>query len=178
MSFLKTDCVIQPCSLQHSLVALVVQNLPANAGDARDVGSIPGLGRPPGGGNGNPHSNILAWEIPWTEEPGGLLSIESQRARHDWRDLYACTFVIYFTFKGNLGGELRAALCLKNYLGENIPLKMVFMGLLPGELFISWLLIFLNVCVPVESVQNYETHSASVSLNSPQMARSEDMLRP
>ena len=35
-------------------VALVVKNLPANAGDARDTGSIPGLGRFPGGGNGNP----------------------------------------------------------------------------------------------------------------------------
>ena len=32
----------------------VVKNLPANAGDARDVGSIPGSGRSPGGGNGNP----------------------------------------------------------------------------------------------------------------------------
>ena len=34
--------------------ALVVKNLPANAGDARDTGLIPGLGRSPGGGNGNP----------------------------------------------------------------------------------------------------------------------------
>jgi len=33
---------------------LVVKNLPANAGDVRGVGSIPGLGRSPGGGNGNP----------------------------------------------------------------------------------------------------------------------------
>ena len=32
----------------------MVKNLPANAGDIRDVGSIPGLGRYPGGGNGNP----------------------------------------------------------------------------------------------------------------------------
>ena len=32
----------------------VVKNLPANAGDARDVGSIPGLARSPGGGHGNP----------------------------------------------------------------------------------------------------------------------------
>ena len=31
----------------------MVENLPANAGDARDVGSIPSLGRSPGGGNGN-----------------------------------------------------------------------------------------------------------------------------
>ena len=29
------------------------------------------------------YSNILAWSIPWTEEPGGLQSIESQRAGHD-----------------------------------------------------------------------------------------------
>ena len=49
----------------------VVKNLPASAGDIRDVGSIPGLGRSPGEGNGTP-SSILAWEIPWTEEPGGL----------------------------------------------------------------------------------------------------------
>ena len=42
-----------------------------NAGDTGDVGLIPGLGRSPGGWNGN-HSNILAWRIPWTEEPGRL----------------------------------------------------------------------------------------------------------
>ena len=35
-------------------VALVVKNLPANAGDSREAGSIPGLGRSPGVGNGNP----------------------------------------------------------------------------------------------------------------------------
>ena len=37
-----------------SQVMLVVKNLPASAGDARDMGSIPGSGRSPGGGNGNP----------------------------------------------------------------------------------------------------------------------------
>ena len=35
------------------------------------------------------HSSTLAWRIPWTEEPGGLLSIGSHRVRHDWSDL-AC----------------------------------------------------------------------------------------
>ena len=35
-------------------VGTVVKNLPADAGDTRDVGSIPGSGRSPGGGNGNP----------------------------------------------------------------------------------------------------------------------------
>ena len=37
-----------------SQMALVVKNPPANAGDVRDVGLIPGLGRSPGGGHGNP----------------------------------------------------------------------------------------------------------------------------
>jgi len=46
------------------------------------MGSIPGLGRSPEGGNGNP-PQYLSWEIPWTEEPGGLQSMGSQRAGHD-----------------------------------------------------------------------------------------------
>ena len=53
------------------------KNLPANAGDIRDAGSIPGSERSPGSGHDNPLS-ILAWRIPWTEEPGGLRSIGSQ----------------------------------------------------------------------------------------------------
>ena len=40
-----------------------------NAGVAGDAVSIPGSGRTPEGGHGNPLS-ILAWRIPWTEEPG------------------------------------------------------------------------------------------------------------
>ena len=46
-----------------SQVALVVKNPPANAGDIREAGSIPGLGRSPGGGHAT-HSSILAWKIP------------------------------------------------------------------------------------------------------------------
>ena len=56
---------------------LVVKNPPNNAGDA---GLIPGSGRSPGEGKGN---SILAWEIPWTVEPGRLQSMGSQRVRHD-----------------------------------------------------------------------------------------------
>ena len=52
-------------------VALMVKNPLANVGDIRDAGFIPGSGRSPAGGHGN-HSSILAWRIPWTEEPGGL----------------------------------------------------------------------------------------------------------
>ena len=60
-----------------------VKNLPAKAGDPRDLGSVPGLGRFPGEGNGNP-LQYSCQEIPRTEESGGLQSIEWQRVRHDW----------------------------------------------------------------------------------------------
>ena len=61
---------------------LVVKNLPANAGDIRDMGSIPGLGRSPGEGHGNPLQDSCL-ENPWTEEPGRLQSIGSHRVRHN-----------------------------------------------------------------------------------------------
>ena len=41
------------------------------------------------------HSSILAWRKPWTEEPGGLKSLGSQRVRHDWETF---TFTFTFTF--------------------------------------------------------------------------------
>ena len=56
-----------------------VKNLPANAGD---LGLVFGLGGSPGEGNGNPFQS-LALELPWTEEPGGLQSMGSQRVGHD-----------------------------------------------------------------------------------------------
>ena len=70
----------------HSQVMLVVKKPPANGGDIRDTGSIPGSGRSLGGG----HSNSLqyfTWRIPWTEESGRLQSIGSQRVGHNWSDL-------------------------------------------------------------------------------------------
>ena len=59
---------------------LLIKNLPANAGDRRDVGLIPGSGRSPGGGHAT-HSSILAWRIPRTEEPDGLQSTGSQKSQ-------------------------------------------------------------------------------------------------
>ena len=47
-----------------------------------DWGSIPGLGKSPGGRNGNP-LQYSCLEIPWTEEPGGLQSMGSQRVGHN-----------------------------------------------------------------------------------------------
>ena len=51
-----------------------------NAGDAGDMGLIPGLGRSPGEGHAT-HSSVLAWRIPRTEAPGGLQFMGSQKSR-------------------------------------------------------------------------------------------------
>ena len=45
---------VKPRNLQDSQVALAVKNPPANTGAIREVGSVPGLGRSPGGGHGSP----------------------------------------------------------------------------------------------------------------------------
>ena len=59
----------------------------ASASNVGDLGSIPGLGRSLSWEDPLKElatdSSILAWEIPWTEEPGGLQSMGSQRAGHN-----------------------------------------------------------------------------------------------
>ena len=63
-----------------SLVAQTVKNLPAmQVTWVRFLGQEDPLGKEMA-----THSSILAWRIPWTEEPGGLQSMGSQRVRHDW----------------------------------------------------------------------------------------------
>ena len=57
--------------------ALVVKNPPTNAGTVRDLGSISGIARSPEEGMAT-HPSILAWRIPWTEEPGGVQAVGSQ----------------------------------------------------------------------------------------------------
>ena len=63
-------------------MALVVKNLPVNAGDSGDVGTFPDqedlLGEEMA-----THSSILAWKILRTEEPGGLQFLGSQRVGHN-----------------------------------------------------------------------------------------------
>ena len=56
----------------------MVKNLPANAGDTRVLDWEDPLEE-----GMATHSGILAWKIPWTEEPGGLQSMGSKRVRHD-----------------------------------------------------------------------------------------------
>ena len=53
----------------------------ASAYKAGDVGSVPGSGRSPGEGNGNP-LQYSCLENPWTEEPGGIQSMGLQRVGH------------------------------------------------------------------------------------------------
>ena len=54
----------------------VVKNLPANAGDAESLGQEDPLEK-----EMVTHSSILAWEIPWTEEPGGLRSTGLEKSQ-------------------------------------------------------------------------------------------------
>ena len=69
-------------------MALVPKNPPANAGEIRDEGSIPGSGRSPEEVMAT-HSSVFAWRIPWTEEPGRQQSIGSQKVGYDESNL-AC----------------------------------------------------------------------------------------
>ena len=61
----------------------VLKNLLVGAGDARNAGLIPALGKYPRGGNGGP-LQYSCLGIPWTEDPDGLQPMGSQRVRHDW----------------------------------------------------------------------------------------------
>ena len=89
-------------SVNASQVVLVVKSLPANAGDIGDEISIPGSGRSPEEGMAT-HSSILAWEIPWTEEPGWLQSMGSHRVVHNWRDS-ACMHCLIFHGQRSMAG--------------------------------------------------------------------------
>ena len=68
--------------LWASQVALVVKNLPANAGDVR-LGFDLWVREDPLEEGMSTDSSILAWRIPWTEEPCGLQSIGLHRVRYD-----------------------------------------------------------------------------------------------
>ena len=71
--------------LRASQVVLVVKNLPANAGDVRNAGLTPELGRS-GGGHGNP-LQYSCLENPMDRTPGGLQFTGSQRVGHNWSNI-------------------------------------------------------------------------------------------
>ena len=66
-------------STRASLLAQMAKNLPSRR---ETCGQPLGWEDPPEEGKAT-HSSILAWRIPWTEEPGGLQSVGSQRVGHD-----------------------------------------------------------------------------------------------
>ena len=69
-------------SFNHEAIYSSGKEFTCNAEDARDVGLIPELGRFPWRRMAT-HSSILAWRIPWADEPGQPQSIGSQRVRDD-----------------------------------------------------------------------------------------------
>ena len=76
-----------------SQVVLVVKFLPANAGDTRD--KVRSLGwEDPLEEEMATHSNILAWEIPWTEDPGELQSMELQRVWLNWAHTHSSQMLV------------------------------------------------------------------------------------
>ena len=75
--------------------ALVVKNLPANAGDVRGAGLIRDP-EDPLEENMATHASILAWRIPWAEERGGL-TVHRLRVRHCSSDLaHISSFHVFF----------------------------------------------------------------------------------
>ena len=76
--FSTVELLFVSTSLVASLVALEVKNPPANAGDVRSLGWDDPLKQKMA-----THSSIFTWRIPWTGDPGGLQSTESQTAGHD-----------------------------------------------------------------------------------------------
>ena len=50
------------------------------------------------------HSSTLAWRIPWTEEPGGLQSMELQRVGHDWSKLAHTHYAMEHVNNNNIYG--------------------------------------------------------------------------
>ena len=66
-----------------------------SACNAGDLSSVPGLGRFPWRTAWQPTPVLLLREPPWTEEPGRLQSMGSQRVRHDWATKHACTLLLF-----------------------------------------------------------------------------------
>ena len=103
----------------------MVKNLPANAGDIREASSIPGSGRSPGGEHAT-HFSILAWRIPWTEEPDDLQSMRSQKRWTQQKQLSTLARDKKQTFKWNFKVglvtlSLSQLLCLSQPISRDWP---------------------------------------------------------
>ena len=152
---------------------LVLKNLHASAGDIRDMGSVPGLGR----SSERRHDNPLQYS--WLENPmdreesGGLHSIGSQRVRHKWSDLahmHAILLVIsrpdclLFPFLTAREQSLSYFAYIFTHLWEHMTNKIIYLGsrmsgkLVIRNLEINWNVTYakclLKICVCYS--QNFE----------------------
>ena len=109
---------------------------PASTRDIRDTGSSPGSGRSHGEKEMATHSSILAWEIPWTEDPGGLQSLpgefHGQRSLvdyspWDWKEsnmtlgnLAPVTTVSFTYFYSNLYSPLSSPICFPQWAWRHL----------------------------------------------------------
>ena len=126
-----------------SQVALAVKNLPANAGD---VGFHLWVGKPPRRRKWQLASSILAWRIPWTEEPGGLQSVVQQRVGPTQH-----THISHYCFqKCSLAGESQdLSLNCFNQVGHIFQVKEVSeMAVFhkPWVVLTCKMYIFLQIC--------------------------------
>ena len=112
-----------------SLVALLVKNLPT----LQEIWVL-SLGRDDPLEKGMAtHSSILAWRIPWTEEPGRLKSMGSQRVGHDW----ACILCMHFIKLTNI---LFVLDLVYNYINAytHCYLKQLYLHLVPSKTGFHW----------------------------------------
>ena len=125
---------------------VVIKNPSANS---RDMGSIPGLRRCPGIGNAT-HSSILAWKIPWTEEPGRLQSMGSQRVKHDWAQVWLLKFeklkvnyIVSYLLIIDLNSRFSLAFVLYLMTSNNIFFTQIFIKNYSLSTYYSWGIVLL-----------------------------------
>ena len=86
------------------------------------------------------HSSILDWRIPWTEEPARLLSMGSQRVRHDWACTYNfSSFHIYALIYGICFSLSYLFSCVWQSLGPSVSLQMTWFHSFYGWVIFLWI---------------------------------------
>ena len=106
-----------------------------SAFNAGNPGSIPGLGRSQEKGMAI-HPSIIAWRIPWTEEPGGIQSMGSQKVWHNWG---TNTFICYqYSTVAKTTSQNRRE-CTKCGWGINTGIQLIckFYNVLPWSCWAS-----------------------------------------
>ena len=120
MSFCGDDLI--QCNLISPFLGggSVVKNSPT----IQETGSIPGSGRSSGERNGN-HSSILALEIPWREDAGGLQSMGSHRVRHNWAYIHTYTHThtqLSFSCHDHMGSGGYERVTAQDGMTSSVPL--------------------------------------------------------